>query len=105
MIIAAFALSLMVGCNNNSAKDNMDTNNTAFNDNNSGNGITHVRNDARGKGQSADVQEINNGYLTIDQNSFSTSIPSEEFPHVEKFDDQRTFCNLQISARSPSRSA
>lgn len=89
--ITVFALSLMVGCNNNSANDNMDTNNTAFNDNNLGNGITHVRNDARDKGQSADIQQINNGYLTIDQNSFSTEIPSQEFPHVEKFQEQGPF--------------
>ncbi|MCM3616000.1 CAP domain-containing protein [Sutcliffiella horikoshii] len=91
--IIAFALSLMVGCNNNSANDNLDTNNTAFNDNGYGNGITNVRNDtnARGQGQSADVQEIHNGYLTIDQNSFSTSIPSEKFPHVEKFQQQGPF--------------
>ncbi len=101
MIIAAFALSLMVGCNNNYAKDNMDTNNTAFNDNNSANGITHVRNDARGKGQSADVQEINNGYLTIDQNSFSTSIPSEEFPHVEKSEDQGPFAIYKFQQEAP----
>lgn len=91
--IIAFALSLMVGCNNNSANENLDTNNTAFNDNGYGNGITNVRNDtnARGQGQSADVQEIHNGYLTIDQNSFSTSIPSEKFPHVEKFQQQGPF--------------
>ncbi|WP_404346397.1 CAP domain-containing protein [Sutcliffiella horikoshii] len=92
-VITAFALSLVVGCNNNATNnnDNMDNNNTAFLDNDNGNGITHVRNEARGMGQSADVQEINNGYLTIDQNSFSTSIPSEKFPHVEKFQQEGPF--------------
>ncbi|WP_339146092.1 MULTISPECIES: CAP domain-containing protein [unclassified Sutcliffiella] len=99
--ITAFALSLMVGCNNNTANDNMDNNNTAFNGNGYGNGITHVRNDARGKGQSADVQEINNGYLTIDQNSFSTSIPSEEFPHVEKFQQQGPFAIYKFQQEAP----
>ncbi|KMJ59520.1 hypothetical protein AB685_01180 [Bacillus sp. LL01] len=103
MTTTAFALSLMVGCNNNTGNDNMGSNNTAFDDNGFGNenGITHVRNDARGKGQSADVQEINNGYLTIDQNSFSTSIPSEKFPHVEKFQEQGPFAIYKFQQEAP----
>ncbi|TYS57881.1 sporulation protein [Sutcliffiella horikoshii] len=76
-------------------------NNTAFLDNDNGNGITHVRNDARGMGQSADVQEINNGYLTIDQNSFSTSIPSEKFPHVEKFQQKGPFAIYRFGQEGP----
>ncbi|ART78610.1 hypothetical protein B4U37_11290 [Sutcliffiella horikoshii] len=76
-------------------------NNTAFLDNDNGNGITHVRNDARGMGQSADVQEINNGYLTIDQNSFSTSIPSEKFPHVEKFQQEGPFAIYKFQQETP----
>lgn len=102
-VITAFALSLVVGCNNNATNnnDNMDNNNTAFLDNDNGNGITHVRNDARGMGQSADVQEINNGYLTIDQNSFSTSIPSEKFPHFEKFQQEGPFAIYKFQQEIP----
>ncbi|MGD6779473.1 CAP domain-containing protein [Sutcliffiella horikoshii] len=102
-VITAFALSLVVGCNNNATNnnDNMDNNNTAFLDNDNGNGITHVRNEARGMGQSADVQEINNGYLTIDQNSFSTSIPSEKFPHFEKFQQEGPFAIYKFQQETP----
>ncbi|WP_404450334.1 CAP domain-containing protein [Sutcliffiella horikoshii] len=100
-IITAFALSLMVGCNNNATDNNKDTNNTAFLDNDNGNGITHVRNNARGMDPSADVQEMNNGYLPIDQNSFSTSIPSENFPHFENFQQEGPFAIYKFGQETP----
>ena len=34
-----------------------------------------------------ELQRVNNGYLTIDPNSYSTATPSQEFPHSQLTDD------------------
>ncbi|QFT89152.1 Cysteine-rich secretory protein family protein [Bacillus sp. THAF10] len=86
-IIFTLSLLLLVACNNpNDAQNDLNNNNTAFDDRDTG--ITRVGyNNAQGghEGQHAEIQEMNHGYLTIDQNSFSTTIPSEKFPHFENF--------------------
>lgn len=35
----------------------------------------------------AEIQPMNNGFLTIDQNSYSTSTPSHQFPHSKRVRD------------------
>jgi uncharacterized YkwD family protein len=101
--LTALSLSLLVGCNWNTTQDNNNTgatgaNNTSYNQRD---GITHVGHKKGPVGQSGEVQEINNGFLTIDQNSFSTSIPSEKFPHSEKIEQQGPFVIYKFQQGQP----
>ncbi|CAG9621650.1 CAP domain-containing protein [Sutcliffiella rhizosphaerae] len=110
--IIAFSLSLLVGCNYGTTQDNLNNRNTAFNDRdnqrglfnrdrlNDQNGITNVGFNTAQNG-SADIQEINNGYITIDQNSFSTTIPSEKFPHVQQFQQEGPFAIYKYQQGAP----
>ncbi|WP_432418807.1 CAP domain-containing protein [Cytobacillus spongiae] len=42
---------------------------------------TNNMNQQKGQAPAEGIQKMSNGYITIDQNSFSTTIPSNKFPH------------------------
>ncbi|MRX71867.1 SCP-like extracellular protein [Bacillus lacus] len=60
------------------------------NGNQGGNGTTANENQGNTNQQNlstADIQRVSHGYITIDPNSFSTTIPSKNFPHTALIQD------------------
>ncbi|WP_078380414.1 CAP domain-containing protein [Sutcliffiella halmapala] len=50
---------------------------------------------------SGEVQRVKQGYLTIDQNSFSTTIPSEKFPHSQKIEQRGPYAIYKFQQGQP----
>ncbi|MBM7619249.1 putative YkwD family protein [Bacillus tianshenii] len=91
--VIALTLSMLVACgdNNNNMENNAAPENTSYN-NPLDDTVRNIGNDRNVKdGVSGEVQKINNGFLTIDPNSFSTSTPSNKFPHSQKVEQYGQF--------------
>jgi uncharacterized YkwD family protein len=91
--VIALTLSMLVACgdNNNNMNNDAAPENTTFNNavDNIGRNVTN-RNNQR-EGVSGEVQKINHGFITIDPNSFSTSTPSNKYPHSQKVEQYGHF--------------
>lgn len=88
--VITLALSMLVACggNNNNMENNAAPENTSYNNPLDDTVRNVANNDNQRDGVSGEVQRINNGFLTIDPNSFSTATPSNKYPHsqmVEKY--------------------
>jgi uncharacterized YkwD family protein len=84
---AVFAVLLVSACASNNAADDSQGGLNTLNAGNGRQGQTNFfneRNGQQGNGRAESLQEINNGLITIDPNSYSTGMPSKEFPHGEQ---------------------
>lgn len=86
-LLSILFLILLTACNNNTEQGLNNRNLT-------GNELQEISNtnntnveQERGASLPAEIQRVHNGFLTIDQNSFSTSIPSQDFPHSELIEE------------------
>ncbi|AGX04333.1 MULTISPECIES: CAP domain-containing protein [Bacillaceae] len=87
---AVFAVMLVSACASNNAADDRQGGLNTLNAGNGRQGQTNFLNDRssqQSKGMMESLQEINNGFITIDPNAYSTGMPSEEFPHGEQQDN------------------
>jgi uncharacterized YkwD family protein len=51
----------------------------------------------------SEIQQMNNGYLTIDQNSYSTEIASDQFPHSKRMSNgQSWYYSFQPANQQPA---
>nr|WP_262380912.1 CAP domain-containing protein [Bacillus infantis] len=83
---AVFAVMLVSACASNNAADDRQGGLNTLNAGNGRQGQTNFLNDRsseQSKGMMESLQEINNGFITIDPNAYSTGMPSKEFPHGE----------------------
>jgi uncharacterized YkwD family protein len=84
---AVFAVMLVSACASNNAADDRQGGLDTLNAGNGRQGQTNFLNDRssqQAKGMMESLQEVNNGYITIDPNSYSTGMPSKDFPHGEQ---------------------
>lgn len=91
--VLALTLSMLVACgdNNNNMENNAAPENTSYN-NPLDDTVRNIDNNENQRdGVSGEVQKINNGFLTIDPNSFSTGTPSNKFPHSQKVEQYGQF--------------
>ncbi|MGD6834022.1 CAP domain-containing protein [Sutcliffiella halmapala] len=90
--VLALTLSMLVACgNNNNMGNNAAPENTSYN-NALDDTVRNIgNNDRQREGISGEVQKINHGFLTIDPNSFSTSTPSNKYPHSQKVEQYGQF--------------
>ncbi|WP_417900288.1 CAP domain-containing protein [Bacillus haimaensis] len=91
--VLALTLSMLVACgdNNNNMENNAAPENTSYN-NAFDDTVRNIDNDRNVRdGISGEVLKINHGFLTIDPNSFSTSTPSDKFPHSQKVEQYGHF--------------
>jgi uncharacterized YkwD family protein len=80
-LIGVFFVLLLSACNNN-AEQGMDNGNLTGNELEEISNTNNANVERERRGQAPiEVQRVHNGYLTIDPNSYSTAMPSQEFPH------------------------
>lgn len=84
--IGAFLILTLAACNN--SQQGMDTGELTGDDLQEISQPNNVNVDRERRGTAPlELQKVNNGYLTIDPNSYSTSTPSGEFPHSQVTED------------------
>ncbi|MEN8699891.1 CAP domain-containing protein [Bacillus infantis] len=84
---AVIAVIMVSGCASNNAADDRQGGLNTLNAGNGRQGQTNFLNDRssqQAKGMMESLQEVNDGYITIDPNSYSTGMPSKDFPHGEQ---------------------
>lgn len=86
-LIGVFFVLLLAACNNN-AEQGMNNGNMTGNELEEISNTNNANVERERRGQAPiEVQRVHNGYLTIDPNSYSTAMPSQEFPHSELTND------------------
>ena len=89
LAIAAVMAASLAACTNNPNNDAMSgPRNVAYRNSNGPTNVSTgdlVSNPNRFS--TADVQRVNNGFITIDQNSYSTTTPSHKFPNTKRVGD------------------
>lgn len=82
-----FFVLLLAACNNNADQgmDNGDLTGDNLEEISNTNNVNVER--ERRVSAPIEIQKVHNGYLTIDPNSYSTSMPSQNFPHSQLTDD------------------
>ncbi|MFE7062612.1 CAP domain-containing protein [Sutcliffiella sp. NPDC057660] len=101
--VLTLTLSMLVACgdNNNNMENNAAPENTSYN-NALDDTVRNINNDRNVRdGISGEVQKINHGFLTIDPNSFSTSTPSNKFPHSQKVEQYGQFGVYKFQQEKP----
>ncbi|GLB60691.1 CAP domain-containing protein [Cytobacillus sp. NCCP-133] len=85
-LLSLFFVLLLTACNN--TEQGLNSRELTGNDleeiSNTNN--ANVERERRGSSP-MEIQRVHNGYLTIDPNSYSTSLPSENFPHSQLTED------------------
>ncbi len=89
LALAALMAASLAACANNANNDAMNgPRNVAYRN---PNGPTNVSTgdlvSNPNRFSAADVQRVNNGFITIDQNSYSTTTPSHQFPNTKRVGD------------------
>lgn len=86
-LLGLFLILMLAACNNN-AEQGMDSGALTGEDLQEISNTNNVNVDRERRGAAPlELQRVNNGYLTIDPNSYSTATPSQEFPHSQLTDD------------------
>lgn len=100
--VLTLALSMLVACGgNNNMGNNAAPENTSYN-NPLDDTVRNVNNnDNQRDGVSGEVQRINNGFLTIDPNSFSTATQSNKYPHSQMVEQYGQFGVYKFQQEAP----
>ncbi|WP_264739306.1 CAP domain-containing protein [Cytobacillus firmus] len=86
-LLGLFLILMLAACNNN-AEQGMQSGALTGEDLQEISNTNNVNVDRERRGAAPlELQRVNNGYLTIDPNSYSTATPSQEFPHSQLTDD------------------
>lgn len=87
VLLGLFLILILAACNNN-AEQGMHSGALTGEDLQEISNTNNVNVDRERRGAAPlELQRVNNGYLTIDPNSYSTATPSQEFPHSQLTDD------------------
>ncbi|WP_261391733.1 hypothetical protein [Cytobacillus firmus] len=85
-LLGVFLILTLAACNN--TQQGMDTGELTGDDLKEISQPNNVNVDRERRGAAPlELQKVNNGYLTIDPNSYSTATPSQDFPHSQLADD------------------